>query len=418
MFRRTLILVSFVLFILSSCASSGTSVKTASLVRYGAGSADESPAVQVSGSAAAPVEKTARAEPQAKKTDAPAIDAAAEHKKLVDAAFEQAASSELSLDAALSAFDLPAALASADQALALYAPHPECAAAASSVRTRVKDALSAVRLSAVESPAETVAGTAFKKSFRIQAVRLAGTESLPLAAFPVKILMEGNGHDSALDADSASVSPAYATGSDGILSFQAPVPQKAGKNSLVFSAGFACSDAELSSFIAGLAESGPLSVSLPHTVSTNAKKHSTTISILDYDKNGKPIRSSNPSATALLKPLVQKGFGRIGMADFPDQIASGDSAVLFKAAKNLFGSSVRRFIWGTVKIASLEQGADGLWTCVLAADIAVQDFVDNAEAFSATLEGSAAGKTEAAAITAARAKLAGELLVDALCYGM
>jgi hypothetical protein len=429
---------------LASCASVETAAGTGTVVRYGAGSAEDSSAIKSSTSpasvtasapASAPAKDGAAVEPvsgkKTAKTGAKTPDSeknrndpAAERAKLVDAVRAQALPYEESLAEALGVFDFPAALAAADQALAQYAPYAECAESADSVRERLQEALSAVSLVPVDYPAETAAGTAFRKPFRIKAVRRSGEESAPLAGFPVRIGLGLESADaSAPAAPAASVAPsapaAHVAGADGIVSFQAPVPQKAGKDTLVFSAALSSVDPELSASIADLAsENGPLSVSLPHTVFTNAKRHSTTISILDYDKNGKPIRSSNPSATALLKPLVQRGFGRIGMADFPDQIAAGDSAVLFKAAKSLFGSSVRRFIWGTVKIASLEQGVDNTWTCILSAEIAVHDFVDNAEVFSVTLEGSATAKTEASAITAARAKLAGELLVDALYYGM
>ncbi|HOC29675.1 MAG TPA: hypothetical protein PKH40_08335 [Treponemataceae bacterium] len=444
MHRRVLCVIPLALCMLASCASVETAAGTGTVVRYGAGSAEDSSAIKSSTSpasvtasapASAPAKDGAAVEPvsgkKTAKTGAKTPDSeknrndpAAERAKLVDAVRAQALPYEESLAEALGVFDFPAALAAADQALAQYAPYAECAESAASVRERLQEALSAVSLVPVDYPAETAAGTAFRKPFRIKAVRRSGEESVPLAGFPVRIGLGLESADaSAPAAPAASVAPsapaAHVAGADGIVSFQAPVPQKAGKDTLVFSAALSSVDPELSASIADLAsENGPLSVSLPHTVFTNAKRHSTTISILDYDKNGKPIRSSNPSATALLKPLVQRGFGRIGMADFPDQIAAGDSAVLFKAAKSLFGSSVRRFIWGTVKIASLEQGVDNTWTCILSAEIAVHDFVDNAEVFSVTLEGSATAKTEASAITAARAKLAGELLVDALYYGM
>ena len=444
MHRRVLCVIPLALCMLASCASVETAAGTGTVVRYGAGSAEDSSAIKSSTSpasvtasapASAPAKDGAAVEPvsgkKTAKTGAKTPDSeknrndpAAERAKLVDAVRAQALPYEESLAEALGVFDFPAALAAADQALAQYAPYAECAESAASVRERLQEALSAVSLVPVDYPAETAAGTAFRKPFRIKAVRLSGEESVPLAGFPVRIGLGLESADaSAPAAPAASVAPsapaAHVAGADGIVSFQAPVPQKAGKDTLVFSAALSSVDPELSASIADLAsENGPLSVSLPHTVFTNAKRHSTTISILDYDKNGKPIRSSNPSATALLKPLVQRGFGRIGMADFPDQIAAGDSAVLFKAAKSLFGSSVRRFIWGTVKIASLEQGVDNTWTCILSAEIAVHDFVDNTEVFSVTLEGSATAKTEASAITAARAKLAGELLVDALYYGM
>lgn len=444
MHRRVLCVIPLALCMLASCASVETAAGTGTVVRYGAGSAEDSSAIKSSTSpasvtasapASAPAKDGAAVEPvsgkKTAKTGAKTPDSeknrndpAAERAKLVDAVRAQALPYEESLAEALGVFDFPAALAAADQALAQYAPYAECAESAASVRERLQEALSAVSLVPVDYPAETAAGTAFRKPFRIKAVRRSGEESVPLAGFPVRIGLGLESADaSAPAAPAASVAPsapaAHVAGADGIVSFQAPVPQKAGKDTLVFSAALSSVDPELSASIADLAsENGPLSVSLPHTVFTNAKRHSTTISILDYDKNGKPIRSSNPSATALLKPLVQRGFGRIGMADFPDQIAAGDSAVLFKAAKSLFGSSVRRFIWGTVKIASLEQGVDNTWTCILSAEIAVHDFVDNTEVFSVTLEGSATAKTEASAITAARAKLAGELLVDALYYGM
>jgi hypothetical protein len=157
---------------------------------------------------------------------------------------------------------------------------------------------------------------------------------------------------------------------------------------------------------------------LNHRVITSARSVPTTISILDFDKNGKAITSSNPSATALLMPLVKKGFTRIGMADFPTQLASGDEAALIKAAKGQFGTAVQRFIFGTVKIESLAKDDAGLWTCTVLAHLSVMDMTMGEKTKVLEIKHTVTAKTEALAVDGARNALAGELLVDELVYGL
>lgn len=156
----------------------------------------------------------------------------------------------------------------------------------------------------------------------------------------------------------------------------------------------------------------------PYRVATAARSVVTTISLLDFDRNGRPITSGNPSATYLLKPLVQHGFSRIGMADFQKELAAGDEQALLKAAKTLFGSSVQRFIYGTVKIESLEKNAEGVWEAALVCALSAWNFAAGERIMSTEVRHRHNGNSEWAALDAARKTLAGDLLVTELIFSL
>jgi len=64
------------------------------------------------------------------------------------------------------------------------------------------------------------------------------------------------------------------------------------------------------------------------------------------------------------------------------------------------------------------QGDDQTWTCTMTAQISVWDFVSGTKVRSVELSQTCTGKSEYAAIEAARAKLCGESLVNDLYYNL
>jgi hypothetical protein len=377
-----------------SCASTPSVNPTGSLVRYGAGSIDED----------------RKPAPQADKAAAPGM---AQRVKTEDV-LAQAKIHEADLDVALAAQNFPAALSAYDSIADLLSGIPSAAQKLAAVRGKVESALDTIVLEPVSVPGETSAGTAFKKDFSVKAYSVAQDKKIPLPGLEFSVLYP------ALAADGSKVvmSESRKSDADGLVAFSAPVPARSGKDKVVIAPALTTRDSALLDSINARKSAGTYAVSFPHVVSTNAKRQSTTIAILDFDKNGKAITSSDPSATTLLAPLVRKGFNRIGMAEFPTQLASGDESAVLKSAKAQFGSGVQRFIFGTAKIESLAQGDDGAWTCTLVTRVSVWDFALDAKVYSTEIRYSSVAKTESAAIEAARKKVAGELLPEDLVYNM
>lgn len=373
--------------VLASCASDPAVHSSLSIEKFGAGSADDT-------------DGSSRASSPSKAASSSAL-----QKMKTEEILAQISMYEGDIDEKLANRDYSGAIEAYESIVSLLTGVPAGLPRIESNRNKISAALDAIRLDAVSSPGETPAGTAFKKDFTVFAYTLENGTKNPLPGFQITV-------------SGPSGTETKATAADGMLSYAAPVPEKAGKGELVMSSALDSTETALRDCIALGREKGYLRHSFPHVVSSNAKKFATTISILDFDKTGNPIKSNNYSATTLLKPLVQKGFSRIGMADFPTQLASGDEEALLKAAKAQFGTAVRRFIYGTTRIESVTQGADGLWTCVVKGEIAVYDFTDSASVYRTTVYATMTGKTESAAMQAARTELAGSVIVQDLYYNM
>ena len=380
-----LCLVSCLAFF-TSCTSAPSGVSESSAIqiaKYGAGSADD--IGRPANKAAAP---------------------AAIQKVRTEEILAQITMHEADMTQALAARKYAAAISSFDSIGDLIPSIPAGLARLNEDRAKVQSALDAIRFEAVSIPAETTDGVAFKKNFAVRVYTLDadGDDKKPLSGLECTVACPA-GTESRI------------TGDDGVIAYTAPVPTKPGKNMLSISSTLTSRDSTLRDSIALMKEKGLLAISFPHVVFTKARQFATTISILDFDSNGKALQS-NISATTLLKPLVQKGFHRIGMADFTSQLASGDDAATIKAAKALFRGGVERFIYGTVRIDGLSQGADGLWSCSAVGKISVHDFTNDANVYSTTLTVQSSAKSADAAIEIARAKLAGEILPLDLYYNM
>lgn len=329
-------------------------------------------------------------------------------------ALAKASVHEAEIDAKLTVFDYNSALSAFDSLRDVLDGMPAGNTKIQEVRTKIEKAFDSIVFESVSGPAETVAGTAFKKDFTARVSVIAQGVKKPLSGLACVVQYPSFSEDGVKITASQTIN----AGVDGLVVFTPPVPSVSGKNKLVISADFATKDSAMQESIAARKEKGQLAVAFPHVTGTNAKRLATTISILDYDKNGKAQLAGNLSATTLLKPLVQKGFNRIGMADFPNQLASGDEAVLIKAAKAMFGTGVQRFIFGTTRVESLVQGEDLLWSCTFVCQISVWDFTFGTKVYATEMKTTQTGKTEAAALDAARKKVCADLLVSDLYYNM
>lgn len=321
---------------------------------------------------------------------------------------------EVDMDELLAAGDYLGAVTACNKAVQALVAGRASDSAYTELRRKMNGALDAVRFTAVSIPTDTVVGRAFSRSFSIKASAKREGSEITIAGLPCTVTFPQYAADGSVTRGTAEVE----TNDSGIASFTAPVPPRSGVSSVQISATILFLDKVLSESVSRHIKDGSFSVSFVHGVETAEKSVPTTISILDFDKNGKPILSYNFSATQLLRPLVQKGFSRIGMADFPKQLSSGDEEKLLAAAHAQFGSAVQRFIYGTTSIVSLAQGEDGTWSCTVEADISVWHFVRNEKLFHRIVRSTATGKTESASLEAARKDLAGSVLVDDLRYNL
>ncbi len=400
-----------VTFACASCASSPSATAEVGLVRYGAGSVDE----DVS---------------QPNKAAAPGMMQKAKLEELL----AQARIHEQNLDEKLTAWDIPGALGEFDAIVDLVGRVKAAAPRIQENREKILASLDSLVIEAVGAPVDTIAGTAFKKDFSVRVLAQTADAKKPIASYEFKVVYPGSAPATApatasAPATATASAPTAATtnptavstvrsGTDGVATFTAPAPAKAGKGQLSFASALSTRDPDLASAIAKRNETGKLSLTFAHIAVTGARKMPTTIAILDFNKDGKPIGSSSTTATSLLMPLVKRGFSRIGMADFPSQLAAGDEAALIKAAKAQFGSGVQRFIFGTTRVSTSAQATDGLWTATLEAKVSVWDFTEDRAVYTTTLTQTETAKTEAAAIDAARKKLAAETLFEDLYYNM
>jgi hypothetical protein len=377
-------LVLFPVALCMSCKTSPEQASSARVEKFGAGSMEETVPAPTASKAVAP---------------------AAIQKVRNDEAVAQITILEGDIQDALSRRQYSKAIASYESIADLAAGIPAGLTRLADDRSKIEAALDLVRFEAVSIPSETMAGTPFRKDFAVKVYTLDSGVKTPLTGFECTV-------------SSPAGTEVRTTGDDGVLSYTASVPAKSGRNLLQIASTLTSRESALRDSINLRKEKGLLALSFPHIVSASTRKVPTTISILDYDKNGKPVFSNNFSSTTLLMPLVQKGFSRIGMAEFSTQIASGDDVALIKAAKAQFGSGVQRFIYGTVHIDTPVQGSDGLWSCTASGNITVYDFVADVPVYKTKPFATATGKTESSAIEAARKQLAGETLVQDLFYNL
>ncbi|NVP23184.1 hypothetical protein [Treponema phagedenis] len=154
-----------------------------------------------------------------------------------------------------------------------------------------------------------------------------------------------------------------------------------------------------------------------HGNATTKKRISSTICILDYNKNGTAITYDNLTSTRLLGGLMKRRFTGVGI-DTQGNIGKVPDSEVIAAARKKFGGGVRRFMFGLTRVEKLEKGEDGLWLCTLSGKLSVWDFSTEKFTHHFTATYTTKGKTEAQAYSLARTNMGDVVLAEVLNYGL
>ena len=265
-----------------------------------------------------------------------------------------------------------------------------------------------VSLSLLSSPKETLSRRAFSAPFVVKAARSDGS---PVAGLELSVSYPAS---RAEDGSIVFGSAAVTTAEDGTAIWAAGTPDAAFSSFVSFAPAL---NGDLSENGQAVALTRSKAVEAPFKVRTRFMQAGGSLAIVDFSASGAPIRSRSDSSSALLMSLMQKGFVRIGNADFTDQVASGSREAVYKAAKSLFGSSSAYLIFGTVKYASPVQKTEAGYSCTLLADITCLDMKDGSVLYRTEIEETAVEKQEWSALTQARSAIA-KKLSEQIYYGM
>lgn len=178
---------------------------------------------------------------------------------------------------------------------------------------------------------------------------------------------------------------------------------------------FACKSEVVFSVASG---DGEKSVSIPYLVTTNRFNWGGTISILDYTKSGRPVRDNSLSASAILTAMIRRGFSGIGLADFVNEINSGDEASVYKAAYELIGNNSSFLVFGTVRYDGDIMNDAGLYKIPLVADITCLEMKTGVQLYHTTVHVTGTGNSEWAALNNARTELLAPTVADRIIYGL
>ncbi|MBO5137262.1 MAG: hypothetical protein J6B81_02020 [Spirochaetaceae bacterium] len=159
------------------------------------------------------------------------------------------------------------------------------------------------------------------------------------------------------------------------------------------------------------------SVSIPYVVSTNRMSNG-TISILDYTKNGNPVLDNSQSASAILTAMIRRGYSSTGLADFVEEIQSGNQDKVYRAAKNLLGNYSNFLLYGTVRYNGEITKESSTYTIPLIAEITCLDMATGEELHHDIIQVEGKGSSEWAALNNARADLLAPQVAESVIYGM
>lgn len=190
---------------------------------------------------------------------------------------------------------------------------------------------------------------------------------------------------------------------NGVVTFTAPKATFACKSQVTFSVE---------------SRNGVQNVTIPYQVRTNRHNKGGTISILDYTLAGNPVRDNSRSASALLTVLIRYGFSGIGLADFVNEIHSGSTESVYRAARNLIGSSSNFFVFGTVKYNGDIVQEGGKYSIPLVGEITCLNMRDGAVLHHNVIEVVGTGSSEWAALENARKDLYAQQAATSIIYGM
>lgn len=168
--------------------------------------------------------------------------------------------------------------------------------------------------------------------------------------------------------------------------------------------------------IAELASSA--SVSSPYKVRTNMAVSGGTIAIVDFNAQNKPIVNNSVSSSNVLMALMQKGFKRVGNADFTNDILKDDISSVYKSAKNLLGNTSSYLVFGTVKYASqIEKTEDNKYTLTLTGKITCLNMKDGSILCTTEESATVTEDKEWNCLASARKALS-QKFADSIYYGL
>ena len=156
---------------------------------------------------------------------------------------------------------------------------------------------------------------------------------------------------------------------------------------------------------------------MPYLVTTNRFSWGGIISILDYTKNGKPIRDNSLSGSAILTAMMKNGFSRIGLIDFVDEIDAGNKDMIYKSAFDLIGTNTSFFIYGTVKYNGSIDFVDPQYHLPLQCEITCVNMKDGVILYETTVNVTGCGNSEWEALNNARTLLGSEI-VSKIIFGI
>ncbi len=290
--------------------------------------------------------------------------------------------------------------------------------------SRAAEIIGRLSVSPVSSPEETKTGTEFPAPFVAEISVKESENGIPAGD-------NGTDGDSPLsctaifprtnytEAEPVNFMPEAIPGGNFSASFTPPVPAQGVTGELKITFTFMNKAARTLKLLSQYEKdtAGKLTAVFPYRV-MSAKNISTVISVLDIDKNGKPVASPSPSGTELLRQIIRCGFKSTGTADFSSQLASDNEQELYKAAESLFQGTVKRFVYGTVEVKSITENPEGDIHVILHAKINTYDLFLKEKTGAGNFQAESSGKTEAEAIKKAREILCTELIAPALEYGM
>ncbi len=252
-------------------------------------------------------------------------------------------------------------------------------------------------LEAGAAPAQVRAGQEFSSPFTATVTH--GADGTPAEGVMVTVSYPAG----RIDDDVSFATTTLTTDGRGLVAFTPP------------STDFTCD-----SHVAFSVESmtGTKSVSVPYKVRTDRHNKGGTISILDYTKDGRPVRDNSRSASALLTAFLRNGFSNVGLIDFVNEIHSGNQARVYQAAKDILADGSNFFVYGTVKYNGDIVRDGSTYTIPLVGEITCLDMSSGRQLYHTMVEVVGTGSSEWAALDNARNGLYGPEAARRIIYGM
>jgi len=154
----------------------------------------------------------------------------------------------------------------------------------------------------------------------------------------VSIIPNSNTLDSNLDENSKKTLL-------GTIEFTPPETTFSVKDKITFSPTISINASNSEKF---LVEAQKHSVSTDYNVKTNLRSSGGVISLVEFKKDGTPLKGDSISSSKLLINLIKNGFSKIGNDDFTNAILKGDESQIFKETKK-YNGTMTYLIFGTVK---------------------------------------------------------------------